>query len=195
MTKWTSTWRERFARAPLEVVEIAEASQREALDAGEVDLCFVRLPIEVDGLHVIPLYEEVPVVWVSKEHPIAAVDEVRLADLADEMVLTRADATAIDQVALDVAVLLVPMSIARGHSRRDLTYRPVADAPSTRIGLAWLADRSHPMTDEFIGVVRGRTQNSSRTQQERGTQRERVAKPKPKSQTDPGRGRRSRRHR
>ena len=189
LTKWTTIWRERYRSVLLEVVEVAQADQRRVLDAGEVDLCFVRQPIEVDGLHLIPLYEEAPVVWVSKEHPIAAFDEVTLADLSDETVLTEADASSINQVAIEIAVLRVPMSIARTHSRRDLTYRPVTDVDPTRIGLAWLAENPHPLTDEFIGVVRGRTAQSSRTQQERA----RVVKPvkaEPKGRAGRGRPRR-----
>ncbi len=190
LTKWTTIWRERYRSVPLEVVEVAQHDQRRVLDDGEVDLCFVRQPIEVEGLHLIPLYEEAPVVWVSKEHPIAAFDEVTMADLADETVLTEADASGINQVAIEIAVLRVPMSIARTHSRRDLTYRPVTDADPTRIGLAWRAENPHPLTDEFIGVVRGRTAQSSRTQQERA----RVAKPvKTETRGRAGRGRPRRR--
>ena len=66
LTKWRRIWGERF-RTPLEVVEVAEADQRRAVVAGEVDMCFVRLPIEREGLHVIP-YDEVPVVWMSKDY-------------------------------------------------------------------------------------------------------------------------------
>ncbi|MFT4294483.1 MAG: LysR family substrate-binding domain-containing protein [Micropruina sp.] len=188
LTKWTTIWRDRYRSTPLEVVEVAQADQRRVLDAGEVDLCFVRLPIEVDGLHLIPLYEEAPVVWVSKEHPIAAVDEVTLADLAHETVLTEADPSGINQVALEIAVLRVPMSIARTHSRRDLTYRPVTDAEPTRIGLAWRMDDPHPLTDEFIGVVRGRTPHSSRTRQERA-RTPKPPEPAPAKSRDRGRGR------
>ncbi len=190
LTKWTTIWRERYRSVPLEVVEVAQDDQRRALDDGEVDLCFVRQPIDTEGLHLIPLYEEAPVVWVSKEHPIAAFDEVTIADLADETVLTEADASGINQVAIEIAVLRVPMSIARTHSRRDLTYRPVTDADPTRIGLAWRAENPHPLTDEFIGVVRGRTTQSSRTQQERA----RLAKPvKPEPNRRAGRVRPRRR--
>ena len=179
LTKWTTTWRERFRSVPLETVEVAESDQRAQLDAGVVDFCFVRLPIPAEGLHVIPLYEEAPVVWVSREHPIAAYEEVKLADLAGEDVLRVADAHSINQVALEVSVLLVPMSVARSHSRRDLTYRPVVDAPTTKIGLAWLAADPHPLAEEFIGVVRGRRPNSSRTQQERAARSERQPRPAP----------------
>ncbi len=190
LTKWTTIWQDRFRSVPLEVVEVAQSDQRRVLDAGEVDLCFVRQPIEVEGLHLIPLYEEAPVVWVSKEHPIAAFDEVTTADLADETVLTEADADGINQVAIEIAVLRVPMSIARTHSRRDLTYRPVTDAEPTRIGLAWRADQPHPLTDEFIGVVRGRSAQSSRTRQERAART-----PKPAKGTHGASKRRSRQRR
>ncbi|WP_157754777.1 type 2 periplasmic-binding domain-containing protein [Nigerium massiliense] len=93
-------------------------------------------------------------------------DEVTLADLADETVLHELDAIALDRV-LAGAVLLVPMSIARGASRRDLTYRPVTDAEPSPIALAWRVDDENPLLDEFVGVVRGRTAQSSRTQSER----------------------------
>lgn len=167
LTKWTTRWRQRFPRVRLDVIEVAEGDQRRVLDAGEVDLCFVRLPFEVEGLHLIRLYEEVPVVWLAKDHPLAVLDELTTADLAGETVLHTPDAAAIDQVASETAVLRVPMSIARSHSRRDFVYRPVTDAEPTTVGLAWLVTNEHPSIQEFIGVVRGRTENSSRSVQER----------------------------
>jgi len=196
LTKWSTIWRERFPAVPLEVVEVTQSGQREALDGGGVDLCFVRFPLDTDRLHLIRLYEEVPVVWVSKEHPLAAFDEVTTADLADEDVLGEATPGSIDLVAQEAAVLRVPMSIARSHSRRDLVYRPVTDAEPTAVGLAWLVDNPHPLIDEFIGVVRGRTVNSSRSRQERGGDKE-PESPKPARAATPSRrpprGRRPRR--
>jgi hypothetical protein len=98
---------------------------------------------------------------------VAAVDEVTLAELADETVLTSFTADAIDRAANGEAVLHVPQSIARAESRRDLVYRPITDAPVTTIGVAWLAGDSRELIEDFIGVVRGRTANSSRTAQAR----------------------------
>jgi hypothetical protein len=86
------------------------------------------------------LYEEVCVAWSSKDHPLEAVTELTLDDLAGEVLLTSPTPDAIQQAAFADAVLLVPMSIARTFSRRDMVYRPVTDAPTTRIGLAWRAD-------------------------------------------------------
>lgn len=168
MTKWRRIWSERFPRVPLDVVEVPVAQQREALDSALVDVCFVRLPIEPEGLHTIRLYDEVPVVVVPKDHVVAAFDEVSLADLAGEK-LQWGDTTtdAIDQVAWGAGLLCVPQSVARSHSRRDLVYRPITDSPPTTIALAWAVQDSNELIEEFIGIVRGRTVNSSRTAQAR----------------------------
>lgn len=171
VTKWRTVWQERFRRVRLETVAVDEHDARSALDRGQVDACFVRLPIDTDGLHLIRLYEEQPVVWVAKEHPLAAFDEVSEADLADETVLTQVDQVAIDRVVAEVAVLRVPLSVARQYSRRDLVHRPVVDAEPTTVGLAWLKDADSDLIQEFVGVVRGRTANSSRTVQERKARR------------------------
>ena len=68
----------------------------------------------------------------------------------------------VELVAAGVGLALMPMSVARAHSRRDVVARPVADAPDTGIGLAWLRASEDPRLDTFIGIVRGRTANSSR---------------------------------
>ncbi len=64
--------------------------------------------------------------------------------------------------AANAGVAIVPQSVARAHSRRDLVARPVTDAPATRVWLAWPSARTSPEVEEFIGIVRGRTANSSR---------------------------------
>lgn len=167
VTKWRTIWADRFPRVRLEVLDVDQEHQRQVLTDGEVDLCFVRLPVDDDGLHLIRLYDELPVAWVSKAHLVAAVDEVSLADLADDTVLTVVTAHTIDLAAVGEAVLHVPQSIARSQSRRDFVYRPITDAPHTTIGLAWLMDNPNELIEEFIGIVRGRTANSSRTAQAR----------------------------
>ena len=164
VTKWKRIWAERLSRVPLEMVDLAETDQRLALDEDRVDMCFVRLPIAQERLHVIPLYEELPVVIVNTEHPLSLYDEVSLADLSEENLLDPADTVdAIDLVASGAGVLLAPHSIARSHSRRDLVYRTVTDAPPTQIALAWRVDHPNELIEDFIGIVRGRTPNSSRS--------------------------------
>jgi hypothetical protein len=167
VTKWRGIWAERLPRVRLDWLDVDQQDQRRVLTEGQVDLCFVRLPIDDDGLHLIRLYDELPVAWVSKDHLAAAADEVSLADLADETVLTVVTPHTIDLVSIVEAVLHVPQSIARSQSRRDFVFRPITDAPHTTVGLAWLVDNPHELIEEFIGIVRGRTANSSRTAQAR----------------------------
>jgi DNA-binding transcriptional LysR family regulator len=163
LTKWRRIWGERLPRTSLEIVEVAEADQSNALDEARVDMCFVRLPLTDQRLHVIPLYDEVPVVVVAKDHPAALFDEVTMADLSDEVAIDPADTrNAIELAAAGVGVLFLPHSIARSHSRRDLVHRTVSDASPTRIALAWRVDNPNELIEDFIGIVRGRTPNSSR---------------------------------
>lgn len=179
LAKWRGIWAERYSKQ-LVVSEIADAAQLGGVRDGSLDMAFVRLPIDRDGLHAIPLYEEVMVAWVAKDHLLSAADELTLADLDGETVLTDPGGIALDRV-LGGAVLVVPMSIARGASRRDLRYRPIVDAETSQLALVWRVDNEHPLIDEFIGVVRGRRATSSRgraTQDDPGNGRNNAAKSK-----------------
>ncbi|WP_433564537.1 LysR family transcriptional regulator [Nocardia sp. CA-151230] len=167
VTKWERIWRERFPEVALELTPIPMKEQEQALRTDAVDMCFVRLPIDRDGVSAIPLYREVPVVVVPKDHPIALFDQVATADLADERMQDAADlddaAMTMELVAAVSGAAIVPHSIARLHHRKDLVYRTVTDVPETEIALAWPADRTTELVEEFVGVVRGRSQRSSRS--------------------------------
>ncbi|MFB4301827.1 LysR family substrate-binding domain-containing protein [Actinomadura sp. NTSP31] len=180
--KWAGVWAERVREVPLRLLQMPATEVVPLLRSGGVDAAFVRLPVDREALHVIPLYLETTVVVVPKDHAVAAVEEVELADLADEDVFepldevltwddrpgqaafTRPESTAgaIELVASGAGVLLLPQSLARLHHRRDLTYRTVTDAPQSQIGLAWLDTETTDLMEELIGIVRGRTPNSSR---------------------------------
>jgi DNA-binding transcriptional LysR family regulator len=177
--KWARTWRSRYARDPLELVPVTEAEQEDRLRDRTVDMALVRLPIDQDGLHCIPLYDELPVAVMGIEHLLTLVDEVSLADLAEEQLVLPhrsgwlPDAEqlnwppmsvqdAVEVVASGTGVVIVPMSVARLHHRKDVTYRVVTDLEPTKVGLAWLVDNEDPWVQRFIGIVRGRTARSSR---------------------------------
>jgi len=176
--KWSRVWRER-SPIPLEMIPIDQADQERVIRDGEVDMCFVRLPVDREGLHCIPLYDEVPVVVVPVEHPVAAYDEIALAELSDEQLVwgdvpdwqpTTAQLDwpampakdAIEVVASGTGIVIAPMSIARLHHRKDVVHRPVTGVPTTKVGLAWLVARDADDTQAFVGIVRGRRANSSR---------------------------------
>jgi DNA-binding transcriptional LysR family regulator len=161
--KWAGIWRER-QREPLELVPVAEDVQEYGVRQRELDMALVRLPVDRDGLHVIPLYEELPVVVLNVENELTLLDEVTTDDLAGEHQdcagLTVGES--VETVAAGTGVLVVPMSVARLHHRKDVTYRTVTDLEPTTVGLAWLIDNDDPRVQTFIGIVRGRSERSSR---------------------------------
>ncbi|MFI6643205.1 LysR substrate-binding domain-containing protein [Streptomyces sp. NPDC050504] len=180
--KWVKIWRERLPDVPLELVQLAAAEAPGVLRESGADAGFVRLPIDRTDLSAIPLYTETTVVVVPKDHAVAAADEVAADDLAEEIVLHPLDdaldwerppglpaferpattADAIELVAAGIGVLLVPQSLARLHHRKDLTYRPVTGTPESQVALSWRQDATTDLVEDFIGIVRGRTVNSSR---------------------------------
>ncbi|GAA2753870.1 LysR substrate-binding domain-containing protein [Amnibacterium kyonggiense] len=157
--RWVRVWRERMPDVPLAVVPVDDVT---AALTGGVTMVFARLPIDGDGLHVIPLWEETPVVVAAKDHPVKLFEAVTEADLAAEELYPGWDEAVLDIVAAGHGIARMPQSVFRATGRRDVVARPITDAAPTRIGLVWSRDAGGPLVDEFIGVVRGRTANSSR---------------------------------
>lgn len=201
--RWARTWRDRLPDVRLDLVQVDAADAPAALAGRRVDGAILRLPVDGDLLHAIPLYTELPVVAVSRDHLLAATteDEVVTADdVADDVVWLPADdvlypggeavpgrapepyddgtgalveperpASAADAVALvatGAGVTVLPMSLARLHHRKDVTYRVLDGGPGAPVGLAWLVEGLpqdvRELVEEMIGIVRGRTVNSSR---------------------------------
>jgi DNA-binding transcriptional LysR family regulator len=180
--KWARTWAQRHPDVPLQLHAVAAADAADALRAGTIDVALLRLPADTSGLAVIPLYEETTVVVVPTDHLLSAVDELTAADLDGEPILiplddvvawaaapgvqvdhlpeTTKDAT--ELVAAGIGALIVPQSLARLHHRKDLTYRPIADAPTCAVALAVTEGQQSALVQEFIGIVRGRKPSSSR---------------------------------
>jgi DNA-binding transcriptional LysR family regulator len=181
-TKWVRIWNERLPDVPLTLVPVSAADAPDVLRDGGADAGFVRLPVDRRYFSAIPLYTETTVVVVPKDHIVTVVDEVTSEALADDVVLHPLDDTldwerlpgrpaierpattadAIELVAAGVGLLVVPQSLARLYHRRDLTYRPVTDAPQSRVALTWPEESTTDMVEDFIGIVRGRTVNSTR---------------------------------
>ncbi|MFC4036526.1 LysR substrate-binding domain-containing protein [Streptomyces polygonati] len=181
-TKWVRIWNERLPSIPLTLLPVPAAEASDVLRSGGADAGLLRLPVDRTELSAIPLYAETTVVVVPKDHLVSAADEVTAEDLADDIVLHPLDdlldwesrpglpakerpattADAFELVAAGVGLLLVPQSLARLHHRRDLTYRPVVNSPESRVALSWPLDETTDLVEQFIGIVRGRTVNSSR---------------------------------
>ncbi|MDI3384954.1 LysR family transcriptional regulator substrate-binding protein [Streptomyces sp. B-S-A8] len=180
--KWVRIWNERLPDVPLNLVAVPAAEAAGLLRDGDADAGLVRLPVDRDYFSAIPLYTETSVVVIPKDHLAAAFDEVTADDIADEIVLHPLDdpfdwekppgqpaferpattADAVELVAAGIGLLVVPQSLARLHHRRDLTYRTITGVPQSQVALAWPEERTTDLVDDFIGIVRGRTVNSTR---------------------------------
>jgi DNA-binding transcriptional LysR family regulator len=165
--KWERVWRERRPLGRLELMPLPQNTALAALRDGTVHMAILRDTPATDDWHAIQLYRESPVVVAAKGSLVASLDSVDLVDLTDENVLDvdllggTAEET-VELVAANVGVAVMPQSVARAISRRDVVARPVNDAPDTAISLVWPIDGKHPLYDVFVGIVRGRTSNSSR---------------------------------
>ncbi|MFD5052070.1 LysR substrate-binding domain-containing protein [Streptomyces tendae] len=183
--KWVRIWNERLPDVPLALTQVPAGGAAGVLLDGGADAGLVRLPVDRTLLSAIPLYTETTVVLIPRDHLVTAADEVTVADLADEIVLHPLDdvldwerlpgrpalerpattADAVELVAAGIGVLLVPLSLARLYHRKDLTYRTVTDAPASGVALSWPEDAHTDLVEDFIGIVRGRTVNSTRGRQ------------------------------
>jgi DNA-binding transcriptional LysR family regulator len=78
---------ERWPGLRVDVVRTSWTEQIEALRDGRLDACFARRPFEEAGLTVVDLYAEPRVAVLPVGHPKAGASEVRLADLAGDLLL------------------------------------------------------------------------------------------------------------
>lgn len=184
--KWARTWAQRHPDVPLQLRTVTAADAATQMRAGAVDVVVLRLPADTSGLAVIPLYEETTVAVVPADRLLTAADTITAADLDGEPTLRPLDNVvdwaqapgvpvehrpetteeAIELVAVGLGALIVPQSLARLHHRKDLTFRPITDAPTCDVALAFPEGPQSELVEEFIGIVRGRKPSSSRGQAE-----------------------------
>jgi len=148
----------------------------EALRDGRVDAGFVRLPIDAQGLELLPLYTEPVRVALPSEHPLAGHAGVEIAEVAAEPVLRYADAgTAwnafwcvdprpdgtqarpgpwvhdmeeiVEYVRRGRGVAFLPEVVCTMFPRPGITYVPVTDVPPGQVALAWVAGRRTCLVD------------------------------------------------
>jgi DNA-binding transcriptional LysR family regulator len=176
--KWARAWRDQ-RRGRLELVPLTEDEQEAAVRDGRVDMALVRLPVDTGDLHCVRLYDELQVAVAGRDHLVSAASELTLDDLVDEQLVrphgsgwspqapqldwpAMDEKEAVEAVAAGTGVVLLPMSVARLFQRKDVVQRVVTDLEPTTIALVWRRERDDDTTQAFVGVVRGRTGNSSR---------------------------------
>ncbi|MHC6591709.1 LysR family substrate-binding domain-containing protein [Arthrobacter sp. C152] len=164
--KWIRRWEERMPHIPLKAFMLDGDDQLGAVRGGTADMAFVRLPVEREGLSVIPLYEEQPVVVAPKGHEISVFEEVAIGDLEQDAFLDVSalggPEAALEVVAAGAGLVILPMSVARHFNVKDTVARRLTGAAGTEIALIWPSGATDEVLEEFIGIVRGRTAQSSR---------------------------------
>ena len=82
--------------------------------------------------------------------------------------------------------------MARLHHRKDVVYRILTGVPETSIGVAWKRpqgdDPDDLVIEEFVGIVRGRGENSSRQPSVQERQQEAAVKARKKRQGGDAKG-------
>lgn len=168
------------------------AAQFERIRSGTVDVGYIRLSedageIDKDLYHRVLLYREDPVVCAAADHWIAAAEtSVSAEEIADEIIfdpadmvaaaeradihtpqagtdLAHAERLAVETAATGAGLVLLPASVARALSRKDVVIRTVEGRPGYQTGLGWLRERDSDTIQEFIGVARGRRADSGRS--------------------------------
>lgn len=173
--KWMDRFKERYPKVELQAWRHDDGEILDLLAEDRADAVFVRYRGESpkdQTRHVIPLYEELEVVCAAKDHEAEYYDESIPAevvagfaqlDLADYPEEVGGIGVAMEVVASGAQVLRVPQSIARLFARKDVISRFVEGGTPTQVGIAWpAAMEDTALLEEFIGIVRGRSANSSR---------------------------------
>lgn len=142
--------------------------------------------LQPDGIHLVRLYEERPVVVVSKDHLLAAwtqddgevgADDVAgetfwdPAEYASDPVTDPLDAPeqvgAGERMVIQLAstgsgYTVLPASVARMFGHKDVVVLPTNLHPGWEVGLAWRRAADSGLIQDFIGVTKGRRPRSSR---------------------------------
>jgi len=98
----TRRLRKALPRLELMLYEYQTAPMLERLRAGEIDAGILALPVDLDGLDALPLYDEPFMLLAPTGHRLAQGGSLRTSDLAGETVLLLDDGHCLRDQALDV---------------------------------------------------------------------------------------------
>ncbi|OFK61765.1 LysR family transcriptional regulator substrate-binding protein [Corynebacterium sp. HMSC078A10] len=201
--KWFRRYRD--SHPPESLVTVDADDAMDVLLAHEADLALTRLPDSRvdDSFHVVQLYEEAPGIAVPKDSVYAEVGEdVTQEDVAEEIVNYRiaqdgsvdvpALRTALQVVAANVGVAIAPRPLLKVLSKKQVVALGLEDPTVARtvIALVWRRADAGDEIQDFVGVAKGRTRNSSRNAAPKRSARDKAKakQARRKSQEKPQRG-------
>ena len=185
--KWFRRYRDSHSPESLVTVDADDAMA--VLLTHEADLALTRLPDSRvdDSFHVVRLYEEAPGIAVPKDSVYAEVGEdISPEDVAEEIVNYRIAQdgsvdvselrTALQVVSASVGVAIAPRPLLKVLSKKQVVALGLED-PSvarTEIALVWRRADDGDEIQDFVGVAKGRTRNSSRNTAEKRSARDKA---------------------
>jgi DNA-binding transcriptional LysR family regulator len=156
--------------------------QTEVLLDGRADVGFVHLPVDTQGLELVPVRSEPRVAALPVTHPAARKREVSIAELADDPVIMQRGASPgwqafhnvdprpdgrqprpgpvvdnleekLQHVAAGRAISFLPASLAAAVTHPGVAYVPVTDVPPIKICLARREGPPAPLVAAFVACV------------------------------------------
>jgi DNA-binding transcriptional LysR family regulator len=166
----------------IDLLRVYWHDQTEVLLDGRADVAFVHLPVDHEGLELLPVRSEPRVAVLPVGHPVAGKSEISIADLAGDPVIIQRGAPPVWQafhnvdprpdgrqprpgpgvdnleeklqhVAAGRAISFVPASVAAAVTHPGIAYVPVTDIPPIKIGPAWKSGPPSPLVAAFVHAV------------------------------------------
>src|SRR5262249_36287684 len=158
-------------------------NQAQTILESDVDVAFIRLPLERQGVELVPLYTEPLVVPLPTVHALANRKHLSISDLADEPVLGWADASPewvatwtidprpdgshpiqgppvrdmeeiLEYVKAGRGTIFLPSALVETYARPDVVYIPVDAVPPAQVALAWNPRHATQLVSDFVESAR-----------------------------------------
>ncbi|MFD7944193.1 LysR family transcriptional regulator [Streptomyces sp. NPDC059744] len=170
VTPAARAFEDRHPDVVVDVQRIEGDDQAAMLLDGRIDVGYVRLPIDEDGLRVTPLYTEPWVAVLPAGHRLAGKKEVTEADLAGETLVWLGDPSTqptkrplpnagypvrgvdetLEHVAAGRGISFLARSASVFYSHPDVVYVPIPDLAPEQVCLAAAASHTSPVVDDFV---------------------------------------------
>ncbi|WP_394831284.1 LysR substrate-binding domain-containing protein [Pendulispora rubella] len=174
----------RYPDVDLAVREMSSGVQLAALERGEIDIAFIRTPVEIKDFETMPLTEESMALVLPEDHPLARKRMVPLTALSNERFIlhptpasgwtefmyavcrhagfeprisqSASETTvAVSFVAAGLGVTLVPESLSDAARRPGVVTRPVASpVPNTQLLVVYPREGLPETARAFLEIVR-----------------------------------------
>ena len=171
--KWFRRFTDRTNHGGLRTVASDDALAQ--LLSGDVDVALVRLPDArvTDEMHVVRLYDEQPGIALPVDHTLTLLEQVGETDIVGELIHYQgsSDIPAIREhlgvVAAGVGVVIAPRPVLKLLSGKKIAHRKYRNPtyPPTTIALVWRKTDDSEAIQDFVGIAKGRTPQSTRGSQ------------------------------